>query len=426
MLPPPSTRYAPSSTGSLETSHTSSDSTTVNSPPSLQTGRAFSLSGWRRRPRDAVESTETDRASIRTTSTGFSRLSHMIQRTTSSGSSRSVSSQRTVVSQRRAPLPPQSPADIEFSRQLSLPLRMSGFNKMMWSVGNVRPVSDFSPVSAASEIEDTEDSSISFILGRVFPISQSENFFRKGNFDVLDVACENGQWLDSIRSEIPRAQCFGINFDFGDTEKFTDEHVEASKNIHRMKMDTLSALPYGDKEFHFVHANLLLERVPTIHFVFLLNEIVRVAKSGSFVQLLEADLFTFRQGTISAAVELLENHYYSEMQKRGFELFAATNLAYYVKSEGKKAYLVYRAHRRVSIPLGYGNALERIHTRLRKQMFIRSADWMCSKMDMPLQEYLDLVESCFSEAVLEQEKPFVNYACVTFEVGSDNSHFFDL
>ncbi|KAJ3207591.1 hypothetical protein HDU82_003558 [Entophlyctis luteolus] len=157
----------------------------------------------------------------------------------------------------------------------------------------------------------------------------------------------------------------------------------------------------GDKEFHFVHANLLLERVPTIHFVFLLNEIVRVAKSGSFVQLLE-------------------------MQKRGFELFAATNLAYYVKSEGKKAYLVYRAHRRVSIPLGYGNALERIHTRLRKQMFIRSADWMCSKMDMPLQEYLDLVESCFSEAVLEQEKPFVNYACVTFEVGSDNSHFFDL
>ncbi|KAJ3390102.1 hypothetical protein HDU84_007927 [Entophlyctis sp. JEL0112] len=238
---------------------------------------------------------------------------------------------------------------------------MSGFNKMMWSVGNVRPVSDFSPVSAASEIEDTEDSSISFILGRVFPISQSENFFRKGNFDVLDVACENGQWLDSIRSEIPRAQCFGINFDFGDTEKFTDEHVEASKNIHRMKMDTLSALPY-----------------------------------------------------------------YSEMQKRGFELFAATNLAYYVKSEGKKAYLVYRAHRRVSIPLGYGNALERIHTRLRKQMFIRSADWMCSKMDMPLQEYLDLVESCFSEAVLEQEKPFVNYACVTFEVGSDNSHFFDL
>ncbi|KAJ3390119.1 hypothetical protein HDU84_007944 [Entophlyctis sp. JEL0112] len=219
-----------------------------------------------------------------------------------------------------------------------------------------------------------------------------------------------------------------------------------SKSIQYIQLNTLGALPYGDKEFHFVRGSLLFESFPSIECIFLLNELARVAKANSFVQLVEvssialinradywllptspqADLFAFRRGPISSTFEQLEDHYYGEMQKRGFELFAATNLPFYVKSEGKKADMLYISHRTVSVPLGYGNALERLHTSIRKQMFIRSAEWMCKLMSMSQQEYLDVVDACFSPSELERSQLFTNYACVTFQIGADSSYLIDL
>ncbi|KAJ3348729.1 hypothetical protein HDU83_001071 [Entophlyctis luteolus] len=161
--------------------------------------------------------------------------------------------------------------------------------------------------------------------------------------------------------------------------------------------------------------------------VFSLN----VYQPDTFVQIAEVDIFAFRRGPISPKVEDLENHCkpivshpkflmelcldYSGIQKRGFELFAATNLPFYVKSNEITSSFVYAAHRKVCIPLGYGNALERYQTLLRKQMFLRSAEWMCQSMGIFMDEYVDLVEYCFSESELEQSKAFINYTCVTFQ-----------
>jgi SAM-dependent methyltransferase len=97
---------------------------------------------------------------------------------------------------------------------------------------------------------------------------------------VLDSGCGTGQWAYELCREFPRALVVGID-------------LQATKpvppaNFRLVKGNLLNTLPFADNQFDYVHQRLLVAAVPLPSWDGLIGELVRVARPGAWLELVEA------------------------------------------------------------------------------------------------------------------------------------------
>ncbi|KAJ3137438.1 hypothetical protein HK100_000651 [Physocladia obscura] len=199
-----------------------------------------------------------------------------------------------------------------------------------------------------------------------------------GGAKVLDVGCAKGAWLHSVNALYPNAQYFGVDI-AGDAVKNGRE----ANNITLTVGNILEGLPYENNTFDYIHQrNLLGLGIKKIQCVRVIRELIRVAKPGAWIELVEADLTLF---SVATAVK-----------DRGFDLYAGTNLMDYVDGQGLRATNV--DLKTVSIPLNWGEgSIGRSHALSVRTMFFALEDYMHQVLGISREEYRKMVNECYEE-----------------------------
>ncbi len=104
---------------------------------------------------------------------------------------------------------------------------------------------------------------------------------------VLDVGCGTGRWAMEMATLFPNANVIGVDlvpteevtFGYG-MERRPDNYVFVQGNV-------LEGLPFANASFDFIHERLLVAALPAARWPGVVNELVRVAVPGGWVELAE-------------------------------------------------------------------------------------------------------------------------------------------
>lgn len=105
---------------------------------------------------------------------------------------------------------------------------------------------------------------------------------------ILDVGAGSGQWCVDMIAEFPDAQAVGLDLVFG--------KPRADPGYGFVRGDVTSGLPFESKTFDFVHQRLLRAGIPFLSWPAVVGELVRVTRSGGWIELLEVAHNPTREG----------------------------------------------------------------------------------------------------------------------------------
>jgi SAM-dependent methyltransferase len=113
---------------------------------------------------------------------------------------------------------------------------------------------------------------------------------------VLDVGCGTGQWGFEICEAFASAMVIGVDLAPGKAGR--------PQRYSHVRANLLQGLPFADGRFDFVHQRLLFLAVPVAAWPDVVSELVRVARPGGWVELVEPPIGL--RGAGPALDELLE------------------------------------------------------------------------------------------------------------------------
>lgn len=96
---------------------------------------------------------------------------------------------------------------------------------------------------------------------------------------ILDTGTGTGQWAFDMAHEFPRS--FVVGFDL------VPGKPQHPPNYRLVRGNLTHGLPFRDNQFDFVHQRLLQSGVPLKDWTIVIDELVRVARPGGFVELVE-------------------------------------------------------------------------------------------------------------------------------------------
>lgn len=109
--------------------------------------------------------------------------------------------------------------------------------------------------------------------------------------NILDIGCGTGRWGIEMALAFPNAQVVGI-----DLEEILSPGVERPANYLFKQANVLHPLPFADDTFDFIHQRLMLMSIPSSRWPDVFHEILRVAKPGGWIELLEVGCTIFPRG----------------------------------------------------------------------------------------------------------------------------------
>ncbi|KAJ3096000.1 hypothetical protein HK100_005671, partial [Physocladia obscura] len=115
---------------------------------------------------------------------------------------------------------------------------------------------------------------------------------------VLDVGCAQGFWLESLNDQYPNAFYYGVDI--------AQDALDAATKTENMKYqfgNVLERLPFPDSTFDYVHQRLLVFGMPKNQYVDVIRELIRVAKPGAWIELVESDINAYSLGPINTHLE---------------------------------------------------------------------------------------------------------------------------
>lgn len=97
---------------------------------------------------------------------------------------------------------------------------------------------------------------------------------------VLDVGCGTGQWAFDLCVEFPDAEVVGFDLE--------PSKPKAPGNYRFVRGNLLHGLPFEDNGFDLVHQRLLVTGLPLNAWPDVVADLVRVARPGAWIELVEA------------------------------------------------------------------------------------------------------------------------------------------
>ncbi|KAJ3260591.1 hypothetical protein HDU77_001279 [Chytriomyces hyalinus] len=231
----------------------------------------------------------------------------------------------------------------------------------------------------------------------------------KKSTKVLDVGCAMGTWLDAVYRIYLNPEYHGV--DIAD-ELNQWEKMSMAKCIFG---NVLEGLPYEENTFNFVHQRLLFTGVPKTKWPAVIAELARVTKSGGWIQLLEYDVVTYRQGPASKA---LGGTFAAMLDKRGMDIHAGSNLVRYMNeassNSGGSMSLTNISQKTVSCPIGWGGKVG--------ELFAQDSEKALQSMKAFLPKIMGLTNEAYDALVKEnmaecgRNQSFGNFTCVYAQV----------
>lgn len=145
---------------------------------------------------------------------------------------------------------------------------------------------------------------------------------------ILDVGCGTGLWIRERAREFPQAQVTGVDIEL---------HMPALPqfpNIHVQQANILDRLPFPNGAFDFVHQRLLVGAIPAVKWYSVLQELLRVARSGGWIEVVESGMMYPNAGP---ATKQFQDWWLAGEKALGFNLALMPHLDQMLKNVGARA-----------------------------------------------------------------------------------------
>ncbi|KAJ3097651.1 hypothetical protein HK100_005293 [Physocladia obscura] len=204
----------------------------------------------------------------------------------------------------------------------------------------------------------------------------AKELVKQPGIKVLDVGCAKGFWLESVRKENPLAEYYGVDI--------AQTLVSESQGIKIQFGNVLEGLPC---------MRFLVLGMPKDRYADALKELVRVAKPGGWIEIVEADVVVYKSGPHSKA---WGQAMFSAMAARGLDCYAATNLEWHARNVSQ--HISHQDTRTLHFRSRDDNtALGKMTGENNKTGILALEDWMHKAMGITREEYRELADSCFEE-----------------------------
>lgn len=138
-----------------------------------------------------------------------------------------------------------------------------------------------------------------------------------GGAHVLDVGCGPGTWLIEMANEFPRSHFTGMDI----SPVFPRE--TKPDNVNFMEANLLDGLPFENDSFDYIHMRFLITAFSKSDWVIAINELVRVAKVGGIIEIVEDEIEPRNDGPIS---RLLFSAFLSDLKSRHIDVTAYSHM----------------------------------------------------------------------------------------------------
>ena len=205
---------------------------------------------------------------------------------------------------------------------------------------------------------------------------------------VLDVGCGTGQWAFEVCAEFPHAMVVGFDIAPGKPEPPT--------NYRFVRGNLLQGLPFAGDSFDFVHQRFLISGVPVKSWAPVAQDLVRVARSRGWVELVEFPPWFESAGPATARLcELLQR------ALRTLGLDSAGVVLGALDDHLRRAGLVDVRKQELDLPVGdWGGQVGSLLGTDMRAAFTRMCDVFEARLGFPSQECMEFVKAMQPE--LEQ------------------------
>lgn len=158
--------------------------------------------------------------------------------------------------------------------------------------------------------------------------------------DILDVGAGTGRWAYEMAQVFSQAFVTGCDL----VEQATDKSPKLP-NYRFVEADVLKGLPFRNQSFDFVHQRLLFLAIPAHLWAGELAELVRVARPGGWIELVESEIQARNAGR---ATQLMGQWIIEVSKRRGIDSSQVPNLGAYLNKVGLQNVVT----RSVTVPMG--------------------------------------------------------------------------
>ncbi|ORZ07833.1 S-adenosyl-L-methionine-dependent methyltransferase [Absidia repens] len=223
------------------------------------------------------------------------------------------------------------------------------------------------------------------------PVTDS---LRKGA-QVLDIGCGPGSWTMEIAGEYPKSTIVGIDM----TNVFPRDIKPT--NCHFYQCNALQGLPFEDASFDYVFMRFMSQGIELEQWDPLLKDIIRVLKTGGWVEVVEVDLELHRTGPTT---KLYNEHLISLMAERHLDPCSGRRLK---ERFDNREELTNVNSTFISCPGGHwAGKLGQLTIQSWKSYYQALGPQICIASDMTMDEYNENLETCWDEA--DEYKTFEN------------------
>lgn len=212
----------------------------------------------------------------------------------------------------------------------------------------------------------------------VAPINQATRM-------ILDVGTGTGVWPIEMARLFPSAEVVGIDID---TALFKPEVPE---NCYLRAGDVLTSLPFPNHLFSYTHQRLLTAAIIAEKWPGVIRELVRVTRSGGWIELIEIDNQMQNAGPASVHLQTLME---SVSKSMGFDGEVIRHLGNLLKQEGLQSVEM----QRIFIPVGeWGGRVGSMMKRDLLSVMEAVKAVYCTRGNISPGEYNELVQAAADE-----------------------------
>ncbi|KAJ3110915.1 Conserved oligomeric Golgi complex subunit, partial [Physocladia obscura] len=209
---------------------------------------------------------------------------------------------------------------------------------------------------------------------------------------VLDIGCANGWWLNSVGKAYPAAELYGVDLAPSVVEAAT-QYLPQAKFFAE---NVVTGLSFDDNTFDYVHQRYLVFGLPKNQYPAVIRELIRVTKSGGWIELVEPDVNTFNAGPVDKqlttavhgliAYRELDKSLGSNLENHIIEAIKDTNIH---TDNIKKS--------TISLPYNWDGPIGEMVARDFKEAYGNMEDYLHKQLGITREEYRNLVDSLFNE-----------------------------
>jgi SAM-dependent methyltransferase len=150
---------------------------------------------------------------------------------------------------------------------------------------------------------------------------------------MLDVACGTGIWPREMAQEYPQSEVYGFDINMEplkEAKRRLTRTGQYPRNFTFLEANAFDRFPFEDRRFDFTHARLMSTWLPSAQYPQVVGEMVRVTKTGGFLELVDFEVPT----TPSTAATALMQAAVGLLKARGLHNGGGAFLAGYLRQAG--------------------------------------------------------------------------------------------